>query len=333
MNNISVNLAREIVKSFPRLPYNDWLKVISSVANSFNLNESLYILDSMQNEKPNEIQNKIEKRLKSISIATLLYYAKLYNFDFKEYYSRNKSELTDKFKNTSTYKFNQIQQTARKTYLGINIPKRDKLIYRFSDTAIQTTINEFISSGYDIIDLMTYANDLNLQSKTRLLRLAINENFKNKEIPDGNKNHYSKNFKNVLYDIPELINIIKSGFAFITCNLKNDSDSRVKNNWFGSDCFCIDIDGNLPLENGLNMELTQTASLIYTSFNHTEQKNRYRILFKLPFLIENENDYINILNKFIAYYNADKQCNDVVRLWFGNENAKIIDIENGLIYD
>jgi hypothetical protein len=78
----TLEYARELLSYVPARPqYDEWLKIISAVSNTFDEGTALRLLTSkFGDEKPNETERKIKNRLSNISFATLVYYAKRYGY-------------------------------------------------------------------------------------------------------------------------------------------------------------------------------------------------------------------------------------------------------------
>lgn len=108
---------------------------------------------------------------------------------------------------------------------------------------------------------------------------------------------------------------------------------RKSENWICSELFAIDIDEGKTIDEVLNMSETRKALLIYTSPSHTEQQNRFRIIFPLPRIIREKEYFEKIVTHYIGVYNADKVCKEPVRAFYGNNNATIFSILTGEIFN
>ena len=181
--------------------------------------------------------------------------------------------------------------------------------------------------------------EFNLKSTDyeRLYRLAVNYKVVDKNInPNTNKQYsnytaFNNNFENVTLTTNELIETIKQGH--LVCNSTLKGNHRTEKNFVGSELVFIDVDGGLTLIEALQKELTKTALFIYTTCSHTQENNRFRIVFELPTFITDKDIYKKIALDVTNHYNADKQCASVSRPFYGNRKALIIDIRNKKYYD
>jgi AAA domain len=165
----------------------------------------------------------------------------------------------------------------------------------------------------------------------------------------------TENYQDIEGDLDSLAKDIKAGHA-IAGGLLNggkrcDSsfsgtdlliiefdNSRIKTDADGCD---LDEDGNIwvkgsgkkkakeydprfTLEDALGDRFTSSnAALIYTSPSHTEEWNRFRIIFSLPYRI-NDGELARSATLLLMqhYGDSDPSCKDLCRAWFGNTNAE-----------
>lgn len=300
-----------------RPDYDTWIKIISAVGNTFDHNTALEILLSrFIDEKPNEHEIKLKNCLHNVSLATLVYYAK-----------RNGYKPA-----ISGYHFahNYKQPQQSKT---INFVDADKsFYYRFADdieerlAIMQYEGNISRSDAEKIILTETPETP-----RERAYRIAVNNKVMNKETDYKKLN---ENFENFILTTSEIAHQIGHGFSIICGMLKADDTGKVKRNnesWLCSELIALDIDTGLTIDVAFNMPHTQHALLIYTSPSHTPEQHRFRIIFDLPYIEHNQQRYREILGNFIDIYNADKQCKDSARIYFGNSNATVYILRNGEI--
>jgi hypothetical protein len=77
------------------------------------------------------------------------------------------------------------------------------------------------------------------------------------------------------------------------------------------------------IEDALADAFTSTyAAIVYTSPSHTDEWNRFRIVFILPYLINDpEVARSATLHLMRRYGDSDPSCKDLCRAWYGNTNA------------
>ena len=91
----------------------------------------------------------------------------------------------------------------------------------------------------------------------------------------------------------------------------------------------LDTANYKPLEAFLDTPAAEHVALAYTSYSHTPEHNKYRLLIPLPYLETNPERYQKILKTFIEEYKADAACSDICRVYYGNTNATIFNLVSG----
>jgi hypothetical protein len=304
-----------------RPDYDTWIRIISAVGNTFDKNTALDILHSrFRDEKPNEHAIKLNYRLSNISLATLVYYAKQRGY-----------------KGTSKKNFNYIpfNRTTKQTeenkisFQNLN----ENLIYRFDEaTEERLAIMEYEGKLTRAEAQKIICSNVPELPKERLYRIAVNEKVKNKE---KDYKRLNENFENRLLSAYEIADKISKGYSIICSKIRSEKGKvkRKNENWLCSELIALDIDTGLTIEKAFEIPETNNALLIYTSPSHTPEKHRFRIIFDLPYLETDSERYKIILSKFIEIYGADKQCKDLCRIYFGNDNATIYLIRTGEIFE
>ena len=320
----SIALAKEMLKYLPKRPnYNEWLLVISAIGNSFDQQTALEILLSyFQDESPNEHLYKLQHTLSGVNFASLVYIAKQYGFNNK----------AAKYKRNS--KRGRAQAKRHQRFLD-NMKDDPKILNQFDDYEMEerAAIYEFDANMPRYEAEQKLINESPESKRIRVFRVSINYHVINKNInpKTGRKHHnffaYTNGFKNYHLTIQELADLIKEGYAFCPCHLQQDDNEKCKkksDNFLYSELIAIDIDNGLSLEKCLKMEVTRSASIIYTTCSHTEKKNRYRLIFALPRLIYDKEIYSQIVAHYIKQFDADGNCKDPARGYYGNNNTNLI---------
>lgn len=171
------------------------------------------------------------------------------------------------------------------------------------------------------------------------------------------------NFRNCELTVPELCQVIKSGFSMVCLRLKEDDSNgttyRNKAHFLSSQIIPLDFDnsrkmvdanGNVvkdekgrekkervPVEQYMPIESTlsnpfviENALLAYTTCSHKFDFHRYRVFFVLPEPISDVAEYQHILKAFIWKFNSDKDCSSVCQPYYGNTNAEITIVDKQL---
>lgn len=125
------------------------------------------------------------------------------------------------------------------------------------------------------------------------------------------------------FEIEDFINkIIKKGVAWSAPKFKNNL--RLKKNFLYTNIIGIDIDDGLSIQDVLkNNFVKNNALFLYTTVNHSSSKNKFRIIFQLPKIINDIKVLEQIISILIKKLNADNNCRDCSRLFYGNTKALI----------
>ncbi len=106
-----------------------------------------------------------------------------------------------------------------------------------------------------------------------------------------------------------------------------DIDNKIKLK--GKDMTKSEVEGYLSLQDALNDEfIKQYAFAIYTTPSHSEEHNRYRILFVCDSEITDMQFYKKVIQYLISHFGGDIACSNYDRMFFGNTNAHVFKINN-----
>lgn len=164
----------------------------------------------------------------------------------------------------------------------------------------------------------------------------VNRNLRNKS---DDYRSMAVDFKPEELSFDEFINILKEGHAFLSIHLQKKYGGKYKrnnDNFKQAELIVIDIDNQDKNKNKLSLEdgyisLTDIVNddfiknhsyLVYTTFNHKEDWNRFRIIFRLPEKITDKESFRQIASCFVNKYKCDPASATAVQCWFGNTRAK-----------
>lgn len=119
--------------------------------------------------------------------------------------------------------------------------------------------------------------------------------------------------------ITELAQKLVEGYSFRPALLKGRSDK----DWVSQQLLAIDFDDNTTIDEELNRckELNILPSFGYTSFSHTEEHHKFRLVFCFDSIVKDINVMNNIIKVFRKLFiNADNQTFNLGRLFFGGRN-------------
>lgn len=303
---ITPEKAKELISYLPQRPdeYDDWIKVIAAVGNTFDEATALDILLShFRDEEPDQHKNKLKNRLQNISIATLIYYARQHGYTGR----LNGKDSCQAYKKRPKPKPRYEIKGDPPLYRS-QPPQPEQRVYRMAVN--KKVLNKNLSPATREPYQYYHRKDQRwLPSYTAL----------------------TNNFRNTILSIDELIATIRSGYA-ILCSQLSDGSNRSSENFKGAELIAVDIDDGLTLDEAMTMDITHRAMLIYTTASHKPDNHRFRIIFDLPVYIKEPELYRAITNNFIQKYNADRNTKDVCRAFYTYDRATIYDMRNGAIY-
>lgn len=135
--------------------------------------------------------------------------------------------------------------------------------------------------------------------------------------------------------IPELADNCIHGTTFAPGVLKKDKNDKTKNgmnddSWVQQRLFGLDIDEGMTIEEGIAKckELNIMPVFMYTSFNHSDEHHKYRIVFcnnETLFDGDKCDKLQSILMKIFGY--TDPHCVDRSRIFFGGKQLIYTDYE------
>ncbi len=100
--------------------------------------------------------------------------------------------------------------------------------------------------------------------------------------------------------------------------------------WKEQQLFMVDVDDGLTIEQAIekSRELDIIPAFIYTSFSHSEEHNKFRLVFVADKVIANIDEGLalqNILNKL---YDADEHCKNLNRIYYAGRKIVYEDYES-----
>lgn len=158
----------------------------------------------------------------------------------------------------------------------------------------------------------------------------------------------TEKFRNCNLTVYEIAGEIKKGHAIVCAQMIEDENGNIhrdSKHFKLSQLIGVDIDNT---RNGLDENGKRTKSvvpeneyfslekalsdpfvskyglLIYPTVNHTHEWNRFRMLFLLPEVISNNQEYCRIVSAFIKKFGGDEACKDPCRVFYGNLNCEPI---------
>ncbi|MBJ8282721.1 hypothetical protein [Staphylococcus pseudintermedius] len=128
----------------------------------------------------------------------------------------------------------------------------------------------------------------------------------------------------------ELAEALSNGQTMVLGIMKDNT--RKKANMIFQEVIALDFDeGSTLQEIKMNEFVQSNASFMYTTFRHTEAKNKFRVVFVLESKLVNNEQVTAVYNKlFEMFPTADIACKDSSRFFFGGREYFEIDFNNKL---
>ncbi len=301
----------------PRRPhYDEWLVVISAVANTLPEDIALHVLlQHFSEEKAGETREKIRARLRSISIGSLFKLASDYG------YTRKRRVQSD----------TSVRTTPDSAHIDFHGAVESRA-WHFDDEELEerAAIMEFDGglSRADADNTVLLSNPSAI--RRRSYHIAINaqvhdKSFSPKSLTEG--------FENCVLTRDQIVeSVCRAGNAFSCATFSCDNDGcihRAERNWRGSELVAIDVDGGLSIDQARQLNPFDEAIFGYTTASHTSAHHRFRLVFALPFFETDPMRYRYIVKTFIHIFKADRQCSDLARAFLGNSRAVVIETNGG----
>lgn len=125
-------------------------------------------------------------------------------------------------------------------------------------------------------------------------------------------------FKNVDLSAGELAQHIALGHSFCAQHV----NGRRSANFTAAGFIAVDIDNGMTLAEALANEwVTLYASIVYTTWSHTDAHNRFRIVFELERDIEAAIEMKCAYQGLIRKFGGDTTCKDACRIFFGAKSV------------
>src|SRR5699024_8265060 len=128
----------------------------------------------------------------------------------------------------------------------------------------------------------------------------------------------------------ELATALSNGQTMVLGIMKDNT--RKKANMIYQEVIALDFDEGSTLEEIQQDDFIKSnASFIYTTFSHTEAKNKFRVVFTLESKLTNNEQVTALYNKlFEMFTTADISCKDSSRFFFGGHEYFEVDFNNRL---
>jgi hypothetical protein len=137
----------------------------------------------------------------------------------------------------------------------------------------------------------------------------------------ADKRAYAHGWQNVETSLDDLIASIKAGYAFAP---QYRDGYRKGANFICTEVLAADFDGSRTLLDVRNDAFCNShASFIYTTASHSEEEQRFRVVFLLDRLIETATDYADAQLGLAEKLGSDLSVSDGARCLFGSTTGQI----------
>lgn len=160
------------------------------------------------------------------------------------------------------------------------------------------------------------------------LWISINQNIINKNERNAS---FATGFEPVQITPNELATHIQRGHAYAP---QMERGVRKAPNFMLCSVLSLDIDGDVaPAMIADNPLVREGATIIYTTYNHTDEKPRYRIVFAVDQVFEDPKAFRAANEALALRLSGDPSVVDAGRMFYGNTHAKIKVFDRGLRAD
>lgn len=161
-----------------------------------------------------------------------------------------------------------------------------------------------------------------LPADAATIKVAVNHIVKNKPSNDDMTAWVSlaKKFENCELTVAELIESVRSGYAFCA----QHRNSRKSSNFQCMQVLAVDIDSGSTVEAALQSPFFQQfGSFLYTTVSHQPDAHRFRIVFVMEAPITDETRMRAAYTGLIRKFGGDRSCSDACRMFFGAEGCEV----------
>jgi len=149
-------------------------------------------------------------------------------------------------------------------------------------------------------------------------KLSLSMGFINKT-PIKNKLAYKEGFQTFELTLRELREAIDLG---MTLSYQFRDEKRSAENFEASDILAIDIDYGMTIAKALNHPIVKKyCSMFHTTFNHTQDHHRFRLIFVLPRTVTNAKELSDATRALAQRLGGDRAATDAARMFHGSKGC------------
>lgn len=149
-------------------------------------------------------------------------------------------------------------------------------------------------------------------------KLSLSTGFINKT-PIKNKLAYSEGFKPHELSLIDLAKAIDLGMTF---SYQFRDEKRAAENFEASDILAIDIDYGMTIAEALCHPIVEKyCSMLYTTFNHSQDHHRFRLIFGLSRTITNAKELSDATRALAQRLGGDRAATDAARMFHGSKEC------------
>lgn len=169
------------------------------------------------------------------------------------------------------------------------------------------------------IPIQIHQDRSRIDSHRQMVRLSINTRLINKNLTD--RQWLAQGFRPAEISIDQLIEHICRGHAY---SYRYTDDRRQTKYFDSTDILSVDVDEGMTIDEALADPLiARIASFIYTTVNHTEEANRFRIVCQLEETISSSEYLCSVVSALTQRLNGDIRTVGAAQLFCGNTEAVV----------
>lgn len=141
------------------------------------------------------------------------------------------------------------------------------------------------------------------------------------------------NMGNQSHTLNEIAAEVSKGKTLLPFKFKQQRNGKIEGkinaNFIGTNLILLDIDEGLTIRQCVTMHrnIGLLPNMIYTSFSHQESKEKYRVLYCLPYMLNTPEEYAihwEVFNKFYKEGKILDKTSDVSRMYYGTNHKPTI---------
>ena len=176
--------------------------------------------------------------------------------------------------------------------------------------ALHASLGDFKRSGVDEQTASGEGDEITVA-------VSVNTKIINKH-KGGNHQFFAEGWDNYELPLSIFVKCIDKGVAYCA----QLSGPRKSQNFLRSDIASVDVDSGITIDQALAHPFCEKhLTVLYSTYSHTAEEPRFRLIFRLPRMIEDAKEQEAINRALNLKFNGDRSTTDATRIFFGSSGS------------